>query len=192
MTACLKRQLDAFDVAEGVADAAGLLRLAESRHLDHAVIEVDAVPWDVAMLAGGLRRHNPSVQVIGLSVSARSSAIEGVRSLSRVAGPDQVGELVSPGHAREVSFVLTSSASSASSPLSGQQLRVIALLSLGMTVAEVAVRLRLSELAVTKAKRAIFAKLGVQSQAHAVASALAAGWLGPATAPVPIITGEPS
>jgi hypothetical protein len=45
---------------------------------------------------------------------------------------------------------------------------------------------------VTKAKRAIFAKLGVQSQAHAVASALAAGWLGPATAPVPIITGEPS
>jgi len=45
MTACLKRQLGAFDVIEGVADAAGLLRLAESRQLDHAVIEVDGVPW---------------------------------------------------------------------------------------------------------------------------------------------------
>ena len=75
--------------------------------------------------------------------------------------------------------MLTSSSSSASSPLSGQQLRVLALLSLGMTVAEVAARLRLSEGAVTKAKVAIFSKLGVQSQAHAVASALAAdGWDG--------------
>jgi len=46
-----------------------------------------------------------------------------------------------------------------------------------MTVAEVAARLRLSEGAVTKAKVAIFSKLGVQSQAHAVASALARdGW----------------
>jgi hypothetical protein len=41
--------------------------LAESRHLDHAVVEVDGLPWDVAMLAGSLRCHNPSVQVIGLS-----------------------------------------------------------------------------------------------------------------------------
>jgi DNA-binding CsgD family transcriptional regulator len=44
-----------------------------------------------------------------------------------------------------------------------------------MTVAEVAARLSLSERAVTKAKVVIFSKLGVQSQAHAVASALAAG-----------------
>jgi len=192
MTACLKRRLDAFDVAEGVADAAGLLRLAESRHLDHAVIEVDGVPWDVAMLAGSLRRHNPSVQVIGLSASARTSAIEGARILSHVAGPDQVAELVSPGHVHDVPFVLTSGASSGSSPLSGQQLRVLALLSLGLTVAEVAVRLSLSERAVAKAKVAIFAKLGVASQARAVAGALAAGWLGPATAPSPETTGEPS
>jgi DNA-binding CsgD family transcriptional regulator len=144
------------------------------------------------MLAGSLRRHNPSVQVIGLSASARTSAIEGARILSHVAGPDQVAELVSPGHLHDVPFVLTSGASSGSSPLSGQQLRVLALLSLGLTVAEVAVRLSLSERAVTKAKVAIFAKLGVASQARAVAGALAAGWLGPATAPSPLTTGEPS
>jgi two-component system response regulator DesR len=190
MTACLKRQLGAFDVIEGVADAAGLLRLAESRQLDHAVIEVDGVPWDVAVLAGSLRRHNPLVQVIGLAASVRSSVIEGVRTLPRVAGPDQVAELVAPGHVSEAPFVLTSSPSSASSPLSGQQLRVLALLSLGMTVAEVAARLSLSEGAVTKAKVAIFSKLGVQSQAHAVASALAAGWLGPAAASSVVLTGE--
>jgi DNA-binding NarL/FixJ family response regulator len=192
MTACLRRQLDAIDVAEGVADAARLLRLAESRHLDHAVIEVDGVPWDVARLAGSLRRHNPSVQVIGLSASARSSAIDGVRVLSRGAGPDQVAELVSPGHVYDMPFVLTSGASSSSSPLSGQQLRVLALLSLGMTVGEVAVRLGLSERAVTKAKVAIFAKLGVASQARAVAGALAAGWLGPPTASSLVTTGKPS
>ena len=76
--------------------------------------------------------------------------------------------------------MLTSSPAGASSPLSGQQLRVLALLSLGMTVAYVAARLSLSERAVAKAKVAIFSRLGVQSQAHAVASALAVGWLGPA------------
>jgi DNA-binding CsgD family transcriptional regulator len=149
------------------------------------------VPWDVALLAGSLRCHNPSVQVIGFSASARSSAIDGVRILSRVAGPDQVAELVCPGHRRELPFVLTCSPSSASSPLSGQQLRVLALLSLGMTVAEVAARLSLSERAVTKAKVAIFSKLGVQSQAQALANALAAGWLGPAAAPLPGCTCQP-
>ncbi len=192
MTVCLKQQLGTFDVAEGVADAAGLLRLAARRHLDHALIEVDGVPWDVATLVGSLRLHNVSMQLIGLSASARPPAIEGVRALSRAAGPDQVAELVSPGHPYDVPFVLTSGASSGSSPLSGQQLRVLALLSLGMTVAEVAVRLSTSERAVTKAKVAIFAKLGVQSQARAVATALAAGWLGPSEAPAVVTNGGPS
>jgi hypothetical protein len=48
MTACLKRQLGAINISEGVTDAAELLRLAEVSSLDHAVIEVDEVPWDVA------------------------------------------------------------------------------------------------------------------------------------------------
>ena len=61
-----------------------------------------------------------------------------------------------------------------------------------MTVAEVAVRLSTSERAVTKAKVAIFAKLGVQSQARAVATALAAGWLGPSEAPAVVTNGGTS
>ena len=80
------------------------------RHLDHALIEVDGVPWDVATLVGSLRLHNVSMQLIGLSASARPPAIEGVRALSRAAGPDQVAELVSPGHPYDVPFVLTSGA----------------------------------------------------------------------------------
>jgi DNA-binding CsgD family transcriptional regulator len=47
----------------------------------------------------------------------------------------------------------------------------------------VAARLGLSERAVAKSKTAIYAKLGAQSQAQAVASALAAGLLGPAPSP---------
>jgi len=61
MTACLKRQLDAFDVIEGVADAAGLLRLAESRHLDHAVIEVTGFPGTWQCLAGRLPPPQPLI-----------------------------------------------------------------------------------------------------------------------------------
>jgi DNA-binding CsgD family transcriptional regulator len=57
---------------------------------------------------------------------------------------------------------------------------VLALLSLGLTAPEVAARLGLSERGVAKSKAAVFAKLGVQSQAQAVAAALAQGLLGPA------------
>ena len=60
---------------------------------------------------------------------------------------------------------------------------MLALLSLGLTAAEVAARLGLSERGVAKSKTAIYAKLGAQSQAQAVASALAAGLLGPAAGP---------
>ena len=60
---------------------------------------------------------------------------------------------------------------------------MLALLSLGLTAPEVAARLGLSERGVAKSKAAIYARLGAQSQAQAVASALAAGLLGAPTGP---------
>ncbi len=181
MTAALRAQLRTTEVASGVADAAGLLAMAAARPISHAVVEADGVPWDVASLAASLRDRQEGTQVIGLTASSRPVPVEGVALLPRGATPDQVVKLVEPDAGGDPPFVLSVATGNGSGPLTDQQLRVLALLSLGLTVPVVADRLGLSERGVSKSKMSIFNKLGVQSQAQAVAAALAGGLLGPST-----------
>ena len=183
MTAFLRRQLGSTDVGDGVADAGRLMDVAERGRLDHAVIEADGVPWDVGALAAYLRRRHQDIQLIGLTTSSRPARSEGIALVPRNAPPDQVAKLVEPDALRATPFVLSVATGNGNGPLTDQQLRVLALLSLGLTVAGVAARLGLSERGVAKSKMAIFAKLGAQSQAQAVATALATGLLGPSTSP---------
>ncbi len=183
MTACLRQQLDGTEVMAGVSDATGLVELAVGHPLDHAVIEADGVPWDVPAVVAAVRSRRPDVKLIGLFTSTRPVSCHGVTLLPRTVPPEQIAQLVQPGSDRQVPFLLTATTSSERGPLTAQQLKVLALLSLGLTAAEVASRLGLSERGVAKSKTAIYAKLGAQSQAQAVASALAAGLLGPAPGP---------
>lgn len=181
MTAALRAQLRTTEVAGGVADAAELLAMAAVRPVSHAVVEADGVPWDVRCLAASLRDRQGGVQVIGLTASSRPAPVEGVALLPRGATPDQVVKLVEPDAGGDPPFVLSIATGTGGSPLTDQQLHVLALLSLGLTAPVVAARLGLSERGVAKSKMAIFNKLGVQSQAQAVAAALAGGLLGPST-----------
>jgi DNA-binding CsgD family transcriptional regulator len=184
MTACLRRQLDGIEVGPGASSAAELVEMAGSNPLTHGVIEADAVPWDVPALVATLHRHHPGLQLIGLFTSTRPVSCDGVVLVPRNAAPEQIAQLIQPGSDRPAPFVLTATANSDRGPLTAQQLRVLALLSLGFNGADVATRLGLSERGVTKSKTAIFAKLGAQSQAQAVANALAAGLLGPSSPPL--------
>jgi DNA-binding NarL/FixJ family response regulator len=181
MTVFLRRQLRMTQVLEGVADAAGLLEVAAEAPVDHAVIEADGVPWDVHALAASVREKCRGAQLIGLSASSRPTPVDGVALLPRGTTPDQVATLVEPGADRGTPFLLNVATGTGSGPLTDQQLRVLALLSLGLTASTVAARLGLSERGVAKSKTAIFTKLGAQSQAQAVAAALANGLLGPST-----------
>jgi DNA-binding CsgD family transcriptional regulator len=180
ITASLRRQLRRTNVAEGVPDAAGLLALSTCGPVTHAVVEADGVPWDVPTMAGTIRAQHPGVHLIGLSSSARPAALDGLVLLPHGATPEQVAELVEGGSERTTPFVLSTAETNGNGPLTSQQLRVLALLSLGLTVAGAAARLGLSERAVAKSKQVIFSKLGAQSQAQAVATAVSIGLLGPA------------
>ena len=182
MTACLRQQLDGTEVMAAV-DAAELIELAEGHAVDHAVIEADGVPWDIPAVVAAVRGHRPHVKLIGLFTSTRAVACDGVTLLPRTAAPEQIAQLVRPGPDREVPFLLTATTRGERGVLTAQQLKVLALLSLGLTTADVASRLGLSERGVAKSKSAIYAKLGAQSQAQAVANALAAGLLGAAPGP---------
>jgi DNA-binding NarL/FixJ family response regulator len=182
MTAFLRRQLRRTELMDGVADADGLLAAAEEGPLDHAVIEADGVPWDVSALATSLRERHRNIRLIGLTASTRPAReMDGLTLLPRRATPDQVAKLVEPDLDRDTPFVLSVATGNGNGPLTDQQLRVLALLSLGLTASAVASRLGLSERGVAKSKMAIFTKLGAQSQAQAVATALASGLLGPST-----------
>lgn len=183
ITAFLRRQLATTEVGEGVVDAARLMAVAEGGRLDHAVIEADGVPWDVGALAASLRDRHRDIHLIGLTTSSRPARYEGIALVPRNAPPDQVAKLLEPDALRSTPFVLSVTTGNGNGPLTDQQLRVLALLSLGLTVVGVAARLGLSERGVAKSKMAIFAKLGAQSQAQAVATALATGLLGPSTSP---------
>ena len=185
MTAFLRHHLGAGEVATGVADADGVLAAAAHGAVEQAVIEADGVPWDVPTLAATLRSYQPGIRLVGLTAASRPGSLDGIDLLPRGATPDQVMKLVAPGADWATPFVLSAPTGSGSSVLTEQQLRVLALLSLGLTASGVAARLGLSDRAVAKSKMAIFAKLGVQSQAQAVATALAGGLLGPSADPQP-------
>ncbi len=165
------------------ADAAALVELAAAHPVNYGLIEVDGVPWDVPAVVAAIRAHRPDVKLIGLFTSARPGVYDGVTLLPRTAPPEQIAQLLEPGPDREVPFLLTATTGSERGPLTAQQLKVLSLLSLGLMTADVASRLGLSERGVAKSKSAIYAKLGAQSQAQAVANALAAGLLGPAPGP---------
>jgi DNA-binding NarL/FixJ family response regulator len=180
MTACLRDELGTHQVAGPAADAGELLALAGAYELTHVVVEADLVPWDVASLATALKTVRPALTVIGLAAAPRRSGWPGVTVVARSASPAQLAQLVQPGADREPPFILSAGEAHGNGVLTAQQLKVLALLSLGLTASEVASRLGLSERGVAKSKAAIFSKLGVQSQAQAVAAALAGGLLGPA------------
>ncbi|MHB1582434.1 MAG: helix-turn-helix transcriptional regulator [Acidimicrobiales bacterium] len=178
LTVSLRHYLDDVEVVDGVPDASALLELARRIPLTHVVLEVSAVPWDLLSLVEALRRERPGLVAVGLSAATRPPAGLALAVLPRTTSPVRLADTLQPGPERVLPFML-SAASGASRLLTEQQLKVLSLLSLGLTAAQVAARLGLSERGVAKSKQAAFAKLGVQTQAEALSAALSTGLLGP-------------
>jgi len=57
---------------------------------------------------------------------------------------------------------------------------VLALISAGLTTAQIAIRMGISRKTVENRRQSLFAKLGVQNQSHAIAVAIRTGVLGSA------------
>ncbi len=127
-----------------------------------------------------MRQHR-GAHLIGLTAPRAGPARRGRRSAPPQRHSRPGGQAGGAGRRPEYAFCPRRGHRHGSGPLTDQQLRVLALLSLGLTASTVAARLGLSERGVAKSKMAIFTKLGAQSQAQAVATALANGLLGPST-----------
>jgi DNA-binding CsgD family transcriptional regulator len=95
-------------------------------------------------------------------VVRRSAGMEEV--LAAVRGRAATGTVQVPGMLPDPRALLT-----------GRQLDVLVLVGMGLGAREIAERLRISPKTVDNHKQRIYARLGVQSQAHAVAVAMRAG-----------------
>jgi DNA-binding NarL/FixJ family response regulator len=171
---------------------ADLLQLCRRHCPSVAVIEAEVTDWDASRLVGSLRRSVPHLAVIGLTASsptlqeearARRSGMSALvpRSAGITGILGAVREASDPSIRRRVASIGGSSTPSTApaTVLTGRELEILSLVGAGLTSVAVSSRLQISHKTVENHKQRIFAKLGVQNQAHAVSVAMRTGLMRP-------------
>lgn len=168
-------------VAGSMATGGELLAACAAAHVDAVVMESAGVPWDVPELIGRMMAIHSTVRAVGTFPSVmRRHAVDGMVCVPRNASGRSIAAAVaglevdpdeddrSFGVGRE----------DATQRLTQRELQVLALISKGLTTSQISERLRISAKTVESRRQAMFAKLDVQSQSHAVAVAMRFGLLG--------------
>jgi DNA-binding NarL/FixJ family response regulator len=183
---------DDLEVVAMAATDAELLPACHRHRPSVALIEGDAGHWDVLRLVAGAKRVVPGLVVVGLT--AAPATLQEVRTARRggmsALVPRDAGitgivtalrEATDP-RARARRTSLARPAPSSSPPttmLTNRELEILSLVGAGLTSAAASRRLNISHKTVENHKQRIFAKLGVQNQAHAVSVAMRTGLMRP-------------
>jgi len=178
-------------VATATTDA-DLLQACRERCPGVAVIEADVSDWDAPRLVASVRRAVPHLAVIGLTASPPTPQEEGrarragmTALVSRTAGVTGIVAALraatEPSARSRMPSIGRSASPSLSPPavLTGRELEILSLVGAGLTSVAVSHRLQISHKTVENHKQRIFAKLGVQNQAHAVSVAMRTGLMRP-------------
>ncbi|HEX3620741.1 MAG TPA: response regulator transcription factor [Acidimicrobiales bacterium] len=183
---------DDLELVGTAASSGELVTICEAERPNVALLEADAVEWDVGRLTRSIRRAVSGLRVIGLS-AAEMSSVElsrarhnGIRAvLPRSAGIGQILDALratSPV-VRLRQFPPTPyaqhSAEERSAVLTTRELTILNLVGAGFTSREISGQLAISHKTVENHKQRIFGKLGVQNQAHAVSVAMRRGLMRP-------------
>lgn len=147
------------------------------------------VEWDVAQLVGDLRAQHPAMRIIGIAAgdaraerpdvdTAATAGPQTVRTDAEVdARVEAIAEPFAVAAALRGDVTRPPARSVTASPLTARQTQILHLASQGRSAEQIASALQLSTSTVAYHKRQIFSRLGVQSQAQAVADALQRGLL---------------
>jgi DNA-binding CsgD family transcriptional regulator len=184
---------NSLSVAEAMASADALEGACRAQTVDAVVFEAAGVVEGVPDLVERLRACDASTRLVATYPSElRGVALEGALNVHRSApgayflaavsgdagpptGEDQgenQGE--EPVAGREGVTLWDPGAE----VLTKREMQVLALISGGLTTQQIAERLGISAKTVESRRQGLFAKLGVQSQSHAVSVAIRAGFLG--------------
>lgn len=146
--------------------------------IDFVLFEADAAEWDPIETARQVRRRHPAVRLVATAHDcAAAQRFEASQAgpfefIDRAAGVDEVLAAIRRG--------MTAVHAPAAEPdpralLTDRQLEILVYVGMGLSAREIAVRLGISAKTVDNHKQRIYARLGVQSQAHAVAVAMRVG-----------------
>ncbi len=180
-----------FEVVATAATAAELVTATAEIDVDLVVVELDGEDWDACRLVAALRKRHANLAVVGLlpgdddTLPARAYQA-GVRSVfPRNAGIRAFLRTVRslPGPSRTVAAKRVVSIDERRPLLSQREVQVLGEIGSGSTTRIVAETMGISPKTVENHKQRIFAKLGVQNQAHAVAVAMRQGLLTPPAGP---------
>jgi two-component system nitrate/nitrite response regulator NarL len=178
-----------LEVVATAATAADLVSVTAECEVDLVVLELDVEDWDACRLVAVLRKRHPGLAVVGLlpgdedELPARAYQA-GVRSVfPRNAGMGSflrtVRSLPNPSRAAVPADRVVVSLDERRPLLSHREIQVLGEIGAGSTTRLVAQSMGISPKTVENHKQRIFAKLGVQNQAHAVAVAMRQGLLQP-------------
>ncbi|HEX3622834.1 MAG TPA: response regulator transcription factor [Acidimicrobiales bacterium] len=189
LTSLLAREAD-IDVVGASVSKDELVALCRQAKPAVALVDVAAGADDELHVLAALRTIRPVIDIVGLSPTVATPAMAvrarrgGVRLLvprcGGIAGILAAIRTVSAGGPRPFPMDPSSTRSPrARSTMTDRELAVLHLVGAGFTSKEISGRLEISHKTVENHKQRIFAKLGVQNQAHAVSVAIRAGLLRP-------------
>jgi|SRR5579885_1575236 len=162
-----------------------LLAACREHHPRVALVQVDVL-WDTLRLVAVLRQVQPCLTLIGMARAAgtprelararQAGMVDLIPAHAGIAGILEVvcaprapsGRARRPGVRRPTSVERPPT-------LTGRELEILSLVGAGLTSTGVSNRLNISRKTVENHKQRIFAKLGVQNQAHAVSIAIRTG-----------------
>jgi two-component system, NarL family, nitrate/nitrite response regulator NarL len=182
LSACLADRPD-ITVVGRVAEPGSILSLCELRHPDVVILDAGPRLGEVAVLVSDLTRRFPDVKVI---VSYRSATEQDLAAVCRAG----VSSLVPESHGLGALLTLlrplkARHAKKTPGGLTDRETEIVVLTASGHSVGEMAALLGISPLTVENLKRSVFAKLDVNSSAHAVSKAASLGMLERSASPAP-------
>lgn len=176
-------------VVATVGDHRDLLAACRQERPDAVVFELDATEWDPLVLVAALRRRMRAVRLV--ATAAVTDRIVTQRALQagvwavvpRERGVAGLLDALRSGERMAAVATLPAPEPSPAAPrLTPREREVLRLIAAGHTTREIAAALGISPKTVENHKQRIFARLGVQNQAHAVAIVMRAGMLEGGTA----------
>jgi DNA-binding NarL/FixJ family response regulator len=182
LSACLSIRPD-ISVVGKVADPEGIRTLCELARPDVVILDAGPRLSQFAVLAGSLLRQFPELNVI---VTYRDASEQDLAAACRAG----VASLVPESHSLAAVLALLRlkpgrHARGEPGGLTDRELELVVLTGSGHSVSEIAALLGISPLTVENLKRRVYAKLGVNSGAHAVSRAASLGMLDRPTSPAP-------
>ena len=175
-----------FRVIDVVTTGEPLVDACRRYHPASVLFEAASVPWDVRAMVKELQKESGTTNLVGTYPHEyrHHQSIEGVQMVRRssstqllvraLRGSLDGNDLVTAHRA--------TSLTTSEERLTRREFQVLALISGGLTTAQIASRLGLSTKTIENRRQSLFVKLGVQNQSAAVAAAIRIGLLGPSAA----------